>query len=47
MKLYNKINDESDCMALQTALDKISKWCNLNKLQLNIRKCNTLTFTTN
>ena len=45
MKLYNKVDDINDSMRLQAALDKINVWCNLNKLQLNIKKCNVLTFT--
>ena len=45
MKLYNKVDDINDSMTLQAALDKINVWCNLNKLQLNIKKCNVLTFT--
>lgn len=36
-------NDES-LHKLQENLDKFSKWCNSNKLNINISKCNIISF---
>ena len=39
------MRSESKCSNLQEDLDSLSAWCNKWKLQLNISKCNSITFT--
>lgn len=45
LKVFRKINDHEDARALQVDIDTISNWCDLNGLELNIKKCNNITFT--
>lgn len=45
LKIYSSINSLHDCMALQNELNKVSQWCNSNKLQLNISKCKVISYT--
>lgn len=44
-KLSKKINDISDCVALQEDLDMLSKWCKDRLLNINEEKCYDLTTT--
>lgn len=44
-KLSKKINDVNDCLALQSDLDLLSDWCKKRLLNLNVKKCDMLTFT--
>lgn len=34
-----------DCRKLQSDLDRLVKWCELNAMELNIAKCNSICFT--
>src|SRR5271154_4641022 len=44
-KIFLPINDKSDCEKLNSDLDSLSKWCSTWLLNLNIEKCNILSFT--
>lgn len=44
MKICREISSVSDCILLQQDLDRISEWCVLNKISLNISKCKFITF---
>lgn len=44
MKIYIRIRDIHDCIILQENIDRLNLWCKLNKLPLNISKCNILTY---
>ena len=43
-KLSYLINSLDDCMKLQSDLIKICEWCNLNGMQINIKKCFVISF---
>jgi hypothetical protein len=44
MKLTMQIRDVSDISLLQDDLDRLSEWCNANKLYLNVEKCKYMQF---
>ena len=44
LKLYKIINSTADCLQLQADLDRLSQWCVANCMDLNTKKCNTITF---
>ena len=44
LKLFRIINGPNDCLALQQDVESIKRWCDLNKLPLNISKCHCMTF---
>jgi hypothetical protein len=45
MKLSLPVSvDSSDCLKIQSALKKLSEWCDRNSLLLNVGKCKTITF---
>jgi hypothetical protein len=43
-KLLKQISEWSDCVTLQANLDEIMNWCTINKLSLNIKKCQVILF---
>lgn len=43
-KVFSIIRSYDDCVKLQKDFDNLSQWSNDNFLQLNIKKCKTLTF---
>ena len=45
LKFFDVVRDVGDCEKIQRNLDKISRWCLLNKLSLNTQKCNVMSFT--
>ena len=45
LKLFKNIKSEDDCRKLQKELDKISQWCSLNRLDLNVGKCKVVSYT--
>ena len=45
LKLLRKICDPSDSQLLQHDIDSVSDWCRNNLLDLNIKKCNFVSFT--
>lgn len=44
LKIYYNINCNSDCIMLQSALEKVYHWCQKNLLDINIAKCNVVSF---
>lgn len=46
LKIYSKITNEIDCLALQENLRAINDWCISNNLPLNVSKCNVMSYTT-
>lgn len=45
LKIFIKITSHDDARLLQNDIETIVNWCNINNLQLNIGKCNTMSFT--
>lgn len=45
LKIYRKINSFQDCLTLQNDLNMLTRWCNENKLNLNVPKCTVVSFT--
>lgn len=46
LKLFRIIDSIADCNLLQNSLSNISDWCVQNKLNLNVPKCNVMSYTT-
>lgn len=44
-KIFTSIKSISDCIKLQSDLDKLYNWCTCNRLYLNINKCTAISFT--
>lgn len=44
LKIYRNIQNDSDVKLLQSDVDRIDKWCTDNGMKLNIKKCQTITF---
>lgn len=44
LKIFRTINDLSDCQKLQDDLDRLLEYCVNNSLFLNLKKCNSITF---
>lgn len=44
LKLYMRVVDDSDRMNLQADLDRLSIWCGINGMELNVRKCHSMVF---
>lgn len=42
LKLYRKIDTCQDCILLQDDFSRLSEWCELNSLHLNVSKCQVL-----
>lgn len=47
LKVFKPITSLNDCYLLQDDLDRLSDYCQINKLKLSIPKCNFITFTKN
>jgi Reverse transcriptase (RNA-dependent DNA polymerase) len=45
LKIFHEIKNKDDAFFLQNKLDDLVKWCNTNKLNLNIDKCHSISFT--
>lgn len=45
LKIFSVINSVEDCLFVQQQLDALCKWCEVNKLCLNVEKCRSMTFT--
>lgn len=43
--IYSGIRTESDCLALQEDINRISRWCKKWGMKLSIHKCSQMTFT--
>ncbi|KAL0828964.1 hypothetical protein ABMA28_003855 [Loxostege sticticalis] len=44
MKKFKQINNINDCYQLQEDLNRFEEYCNINKLDLNISKCYSISF---
>jgi hypothetical protein len=44
MKLFKRVSERKDILDLQNDLDNVFTWCSLNKMSLNISKCNIMSF---
>lgn len=47
LKIFKTIKSVNDCIMLQDDLDRLSSYCDTNKLQLNISKCKFIIFSKN
>lgn len=45
IKIFLKIQSMNDAILLQKDIETIVNWCQVNKLQMNISKCNIISFT--
>lgn len=45
LKIYCKINSNSDCTELQRNFESVQKWCNGNDIHLNANKCAIVSYT--
>lgn len=45
LKLYFEIKSVQDCHILQTNVSRLHEWCIANNMNLNVDKCNVMTFT--
>ena len=45
MKLYMTIKDSNDDISFQEEVDIFIEWCSKSLLELNVKKCNNITFT--
>ena len=44
LKIYEKVNNESDAVKMQRIIDKMSSWCSKNGMFLNVDKCSVISF---
>lgn len=44
VKIFRKINGPGDCERIQKNIDIITDWCDNNKMALNVRKCEVISF---
>lgn len=44
LKVYSQVTSIRDCLKLQHNLDKVSRWCELNRLYLNPDKCSVMSY---
>lgn len=44
-KIYRAVKNVNDCLLLQDDLNRFSKYCIENRLDLNVAKCHTMSFT--
>ena len=45
LKIYRQIKTSTDCEILQRDIDKVTEWCRLNALHINVKKCMKMVFT--
>ena len=45
LKCYLAISSPEDCLKLQSDLARLNRWCEINAMDLNIAKCNAISFT--
>ena len=45
LKIFHTVNDVSDYSKIQSDLDRLTTYCNQNKLELSVNKCKIITFT--
>jgi len=44
LKIFHKIKTNDDVQFLQSKLNDLAKWCNSNRLSLNVEKCHSISF---
>lgn len=44
VKIFTKINNVRDCVRLQQDLISLNHWCENNKLDLNVKKFNVISY---
>ena len=44
LKIYYRVNNVDDALRLQNDLNALCLWCHDNLLNLNVKKCKTMTF---
>lgn len=44
VKIFLSLKNESDCMHLQSDLNNFNKWCAINLMELNLKKCKHMQF---
>ncbi|KAL0853132.1 hypothetical protein ABMA27_012896 [Loxostege sticticalis] len=45
LKIFTRVDDVSQCLALQKDLNVVVEWCSDNKMSLNVDKCCAVSFT--
>lgn len=45
LKIFKHVNAIADAVDIQSDLNNLVQWCQLNKMELNIKKCSSITFT--
>lgn len=45
LKIFRNILSHLDCCALQRDLDTLLRWCQINRMDVNVTKCNVIAFT--
>lgn len=45
LKIYKEIINDRDCADLQHEINKITDWCTLNNMKINLSKCKVISFT--
>ena len=45
LKIFKSVKSVNDCTILQTDLNLVQEWCDVNGMDLNVNKCCTMTFT--
>lgn len=44
VKIFKTFKEPNDQLLLQSDIDKLSQWCKINLMELNIKKCNHMSF---
>lgn len=44
LKLFRVVKTILDCCALQADIERVSKWCDMNGMQMNANKCKVISF---
>ena len=44
-KMYRVVNIQEDLSSFQSDIDKISDWCNMNKMTIDTKKCKIMRIT--
>ena len=44
LKVYRTVSSVIDCLALQTDIDAVHQWCQLNGMVVNLNKCKVISF---
>ena len=47
LKFYRVISSRVDCCAIQSDIDSLLNWCTMNGMEVNVQKCNVISFCRN